>query len=63
MNLSIPTCRESYMSEPVVIVAHISYIDCPICSVPVMGFVNDPSGGTFKCDSCEQNFEVPLDEN
>lgn len=49
------------MSEPVVIVAHISYIDCPYCSVPVMGFVNDPRGGKFKCDSCDQSFEVPLD--
>lgn len=49
------------MSEPVVIVAIISYIDCPHCSTPAMGFVNDPRGGTFKCDGCGKDFEVPLD--
>jgi len=49
------------MSEPVVIVAHITYIDCPHCSHPAMGFVNDPRGGTFKCEHCEKDFQVPLD--
>ncbi len=49
------------MCEPVKIVAHITYIECPHCSVPQMGFINDPRGGSFKCESCNQDFEVPED--
>lgn len=49
------------MSEPIVIVAYVSYIECPHCSAPAMGFLNDPRGGTYKCDSCGEDFHVPLE--
>lgn len=49
------------MSEPVVIVAYVSYIDCPKCSHPAMGFLNDPRGGKYKCEGCGEDFEVPED--
>jgi len=47
------------MSEPVIIRAYVTHIDCPHCSNPAMGFLNDPRGGTYKCEVCGQDFEVP----
>lgn len=47
------------MSEPIIIVAHITQLNCPHCSYELSGFVNDPRGGTFNCDSCKLDFEVP----
>lgn len=49
------------MAEPVVINAFITSIDCPHCTHPLQGFVNDPRGGTFTCDGCSEQFEVPED--
>ena len=49
------------MCELVKIVAHITYIECPHCSVPQMGFINDPRGGSFKCEDCGQEYAVPED--
>lgn len=49
------------MSEPVKIHAYINHIDCPHCEAPQLGFLNDPRGGTFNCESCGQDFEVPED--
>jgi DNA-directed RNA polymerase subunit RPC12/RpoP len=49
------------VSGSVKIVAVITYIECPHCSVPQMGFINDPRGGSFDCDGCGKAFEVPED--
>ena len=43
------------------IMAFITAIDCPRCEHPNMGFVNDPRGGTFECDGCNETYSVPED--
>jgi hypothetical protein len=68
--LAFPTTRETLapqriprkiMSEEkkLVIVAHITHIDCPICESPQEGFVNEPRGGNFTCTECKKPFLVP----
>lgn len=42
-----------------VIVAHITYIECPHCDTPQQGFINDPRGGKYTCDDCQQDYQVP----
>lgn len=49
------------MPEPIVIRASVNHIECPHCSYELMGFLNDPRGGTFKCDECGKEFDVPDD--
>ncbi|MDH4602295.1 MULTISPECIES: hypothetical protein [Pseudomonas syringae group] len=44
-----------------VIVAFITSIECPICEVEQIGFVNDPRGGNFTCNDCGKPFHVPVD--
>lgn len=48
------------LKQPVII-AYITSIDCPACEVPQQGFINDPRGGDFKCESCGASFHVPTD--
>jgi len=48
-------------TDSVVITAFITNIDCPHCTLPNNGFVNDPRGGDFECTGCHQKFHVPED--
>ncbi|WP_181121614.1 hypothetical protein [Stutzerimonas stutzeri] len=47
--------------QNVTITAFITGIDCPRCSHPNTGFINDPRGGTFECSGCNEPFTVPED--
>jgi DNA-directed RNA polymerase subunit RPC12/RpoP len=49
------------MTEPLKIIASVSYIECPHCEVPQFGFLNDPRGGTYDCNDCKLSFDVPDD--
>ena len=33
-------------------------VECPHCGNDNEGFVNDPRGGTFECDSCGESFSI-----
>lgn len=49
------------MTKPIIIIAHVSYIDCPHCGKSKTGFVSDPRGATVDCEDCNQPFVVPVD--
>lgn len=47
--------------KPLKIHVNVTHIDCPHCSAPQTGFVNDPRGCEFVCDECTESFSVPDD--
>lgn len=34
------------------------YVDCPYCKVTQEGFLDDPRGGEFECESCGMKYKV-----
>lgn len=49
------------IENEIVIVAYVNHLDCPHCGVEQMGFLNDPRGGDYECDSCKKKYHVPKD--
>lgn len=35
-------------------------LTCPYCEAEVDGFLSDPSGSEFECDSCGETYKVSL---
>lgn len=50
--------REKIIRVATVIVIHEFKVICPYCGEEQGGFIDDPSGGEFICNDCNQSFIV-----